>query len=89
MKWVSNPPSVEFKSTDEFYKKEKSGIKPTTVRVVDAFELRYAEVAIFITIIDTATGDHFTRKITDLSLLGNVLGKPLIVISWNPNEVIS
>jgi hypothetical protein len=89
VKWISIPPSVEFKSTGEFYKKEKSGIKPNTVRVVNAFGLRYAEVAVFITIIDTATGDHFTRKITDLSLLGNVLGKPLIVISWDSKEVIS
>ena len=92
MKWKHNPPTpptIIFKSTNEFYIKEESGIKPNTVRQVDSSELRYIENADLITIYNITTRHHFTRQITDLSLLGNILGKPLIVISWDPNEVIA
>lgn len=92
MKWKHDhpsPPTIVFKSTNEFYIKEESGIKPNTARQVDSFELRYIEKADLITIENIDTGQHFTRQITDLSLLGNILGKPLIVISWNPNKVIA
>ncbi|MCK4529284.1 hypothetical protein KAW18_18125 [candidate division WOR-3 bacterium] len=92
MKWKHDPPippTIILRSTNEFYIKEESGIKPNTVRQVDSVELRYIEKADLITIENIDTGQHFTQQITDLSLLGNILGKPLIVISWNPNKVIS
>lgn len=92
MKWKHNPPNpptVIFKSTNEFYIKEELGVKSNTARQVDSDELRYIENADLITIYNIDTGQHFTRQISDLSLLGNILGKPLIVISWNPIKVIS
>lgn len=91
MKWLNNnsKPIVVFKLINEHYVKEESGIKPNTVRQINPLQLKYAENAIFVQIQHVDTGKHFTRKITDLSFLGSILGKPLTVISWNPNEVIA
>ena len=91
MRWLYGncDPTVIFKSTNENYVKEESGIKPNTVRQIDSFDLKYVENSIFIQIRHVDTGEKFTRKITDLSFLGSILGKPFIVISWNPNEVIA
>ena len=90
MKYEGIPaPTITFKSTSYFYEKEESGMKCNTVRIVSAFELQFVEVSAYIKIVKDGSGEHFTRKITDLSFLGSILGKPHIVISWNPNEAVA
>ena len=55
------------KSKPEFWEKEKRGLKPNTVRVLDGFDK--------IEIMNTETKDTFIRTITDIS----VFGKQIII----------
>lgn len=66
--------TVEFKSTPENYKKEKSGLKPNTLRKIDQNDDRFITLRdkgkidykfIDIKIINTRTGKSFEREITD------------------------
>jgi len=72
--------TIKFKSNPEYYEKEESGLKPNTVRKMDDWtserrqKCRDAE---FIKIVNTETGKHFIRKITDKTYMIN-----LVIISW-------
>lgn len=51
---------IEVKSTDENFEKEKSGIKPCTIRELDGKDV--------IKITNKSTGEVIERKITDISI---------------------
>lgn len=60
---------ITVKSKPEFYRKEKLGTKPNTVRILDLKDE--------ITVINTETGESFTRIIQDISVYNSI-----IIISW-------
>jgi transposase len=64
------------KSDPEYFEKERSGIKPNTVRQLDGRDT--------IDIINSETGEHFERIITDLSIWNGTT----IVISFIPFKTI-
>ena len=79
---------LEFKSDEENYIKEKSGLKPNTVREIDLNEDKFQELEnrrlnncygrIKITNARYSDGhDYFIREITDITLWKN-----LSIISW-------
>lgn len=75
---------IWFKSTPENFEKEKSGVKPNTIRNhldwnLDRIELY--EKATHVGIRHTQDKDSFIRKITDKTSYD--VNK---IISWNPNE---
>jgi hypothetical protein len=77
---------VEFKSTKDFFKKERSGIKNNTVRIDDKGErfnsLRQFEKGeikeLEIKINCCETLESFKRKIRDVSLFNN----EIFIITW-------
>lgn len=59
---------VKFKSIPGMFDKEKDGRKPNTLRKIDGEDIRFYALkhgCKRITIINTATGEKFTRDITD------------------------
>ncbi len=72
---------VVFKSFPEFWKKEKEGIRPSTVRKVDKDDRRFKLLkegkATMIKIINTETKESFYREIKDVTFW-----KDLCIISW-------
>lgn len=76
---------VKFKSIPAMYEKEKSGIKPNTVRIIDEFDDRfkrlYENIETLITIENTHTKETFTRKVRDVSVWNN-----LMIISWEHED---
>jgi hypothetical protein len=77
--------TVDFKSYPENFFKEKSGVKPNTLRQIDTDDLRFyilkRGAADKIRITNTATGEFFIREITDYSEW-----KGWAVISWQHRE---
>ena len=86
--------TIIFKSTPENFHKEKIGLKPYTARRISLWsELKDFERFFHawidkdsylqqeIKIINTVSGDDFTRKITDIT---NFDG--LWIFAWNPGE---
>ena len=75
--------TIIFKSLPEHWQKEHSGIKPNTVRHLDADEyeaLVRADVE-YIKIVNTVTHEAFTREIEDITC--GIVGKmPVWVFSW-------
>jgi len=73
---------VTFESAPVFYNKEIAGLKNNTVRVLDAVEcntmLYYKPSRIRI----ECEYDTFVRNISDISVVGELLGKKIVVISW-------
>ena len=72
---------IIFKSAEEFFDKEKSGIKSNTVRI-PSYEDRDSIIESMdklsqITIISTDTGENFVRKLTDISTY-----REIIIFSW-------
>lgn len=75
---------IEFKSSPEYYNKEKAGVKPNTVRNIDIndrrfqlliwqmIEKKYGKITL-----KTIHGHEFTRQIQDISVWGNIM-----IISW-------
>lgn len=82
---------ITFNSKSSFFSKEISGVKPNTVRVVNQDEL----VEIFnwwriyqnhkIQINEVGSTGWFIRKVIDITEIGEVCGKYLVVISWGVN----
>jgi len=73
--------TIKFKSVSPYFDKEKSGIKPNTVRKTDDWDLERWELyknAGYIQINNPLTNKGFVRKISDKSKWKN-----LIIISWN------
>jgi hypothetical protein len=76
---------VGFKSYPEFYMKEKKGIKPNTVRLVDVDDKRFQKLRngeySRIRIINTQTKEYFEREIIDRTFF--IMGcNELVIISW-------
>jgi hypothetical protein len=80
---------VVFKSDKEFFDKEESGKKPNTIRLLRSVDFLRLKACYYITIYQNHdTHLYFDRKITDISKIGTLAGKELVVISWGqPNEV--
>ncbi len=61
-------PRVEFKSTPDYYHKERSGLKPNTVRKIDKDDVRFKLLrngCQVIVITNALTKQSFKRYITD------------------------
>ena len=87
-----------FKSTPEFWALERHGFKPNTVRIMDAAEAEIAMEGSYaiafagpvqIRVVNTATGTAFARTLTDISIVGELLGKSIVVFSWRHEDVQS
>lgn len=79
--------NVRFKSNPEVYEKEKSGLKPNTVRrrdrwldkrfkILDSFAMGKRK-DLTIDIEDRITGESFHRLVKDVTIYGD-----LYIISW-------
>ena len=87
--------TIVFKSTNEFFQKEKDGRKPNTVRFLDKNELFFALKLwncgtlkrIRIVLDDAERSDSFERELTDVTWAGGLLGKNLVIFSWADNEL--
>lgn len=83
-------PNVRFKSGSEYYFKEKSGLKPNTLRIQDKWnDKRFKLLNGFATgkrkdltidIENTLTGESFHRLVKDVSFYGGYY-----IISWGVN----
>ena len=79
--------TVIFKSIPEFFEKEREGIKPNTERIMpddDFYVLLFHSPKItHIRIINSEMHDrYFNRELTDISLISELLGVNLVVLSW-------
>ncbi len=81
--------TVIFRSYPSMYEKEESGKKPNTVRILDSYEASQVfenwEKLKYIRIMEE--GRHtrsrsFTRELTDITEVGELLGKEVFVFSW-------
>ena len=75
---------VTFKSTPEFYEKEKDGIKNNTVRESDngvRFEslknVNLQTEQCYVKIVNCETKEFFSRKIRDISIYNNIY-----ILTW-------
>ena len=72
---------IKFKSNPIFFKKERSGLKPNTVRMVSTADERFKaldeKTATIIEIENTETKEFFLRMITDISFWNGQF-----IISW-------
>ena len=81
---------IEVKSTHENYVKESSGASRATVRILDEEEwtaVKQLEALAIkhpatLVLIDKDTGDDVRRKITDITLIGDLCGKAVVKISF-------
>ncbi|MCK4268974.1 MAG: hypothetical protein KAW93_00675 [Methanogenium sp.] len=78
--------NIFFKSRDPFYQKEWRGLKPNTIRSIDP-KLDLSDLK-HITIVHKDTDAHFTRVLTDISVVGSVLERELVVFSWDPKAIV-
>lgn len=81
---------IEFKSIPEMFRKEYLGLKPNTLRVIEIDDIRrgFCEKFIdnklnilWITIINSKTGEKFTRYVTDVTFWNNQY-----LISWDSSS---
>lgn len=76
------------KSIPKFWFLEQSSKKPNTIRIEKLNECKRIRTMFFdktittIRIVHIYTGEYFERKIMDISLLGEIVGSVIIVISW-------
>lgn len=79
---------VEFKSTDQNYELEVTGQKSNTVRLLTRAEhVELAESLGFLTEIRIVHSEYpevfaFVRKLTNVLLIGEMVGHALVVFSW-------
>lgn len=80
---------IEFKSMPEYYKKEKAGLKPNTVRNIEINEKKFqvligqmVEESYGLITIKGLHGNRFTRQINDITVWGNIM-----IISWEHDSV--
>jgi len=90
--------TIIFKSEARMYEKEESGVKPNTVRILDDDEaiqimsmgddFGIGGVGSMLTHIRIERWDHrsFTRELTDISVVGRLLGKSIWVFSWRHGD---
>jgi hypothetical protein len=86
---VTNTLNIRFKSIPSFWTAEESGAKPNTVRIMDVPPLDFTDTRFepderTITMVNSRDGREFTRTLTDVSVVGDLLGKVLVVWSWRP-----
>jgi len=82
---------VVFKSDTNMYVLEESGKKPNTVRLLDRDEVKKLELGTdsepkHITIKHESTGMRFGRELTNISVIGELCGKTIVVFSWKHEE---
>ena len=85
--------TVTFKSKPDFFYREAEGEKPHTERLMtevefEEFEQRDREEEITqIKIVHTQVPEsYFTRTLTDVCVIGDLLGLQLVVFSWEHGE---
>jgi hypothetical protein len=93
---MSTGPLVIFKSVPDFWKRERCGNKPNTVRLLIPREyderLAFADTCMevgepaTVEIVNAETGEGFFRAITDISQVGTILGQTMWCISWHHED---
>lgn len=81
---IINNEMITFKSEEAYYRKEKSGCKNNTVRILSENEYditQYSKIT-RIEIINSKDLGSFTRGITDISRIGAMCGKVIVVFTW-------
>ena len=82
--------TVIFRSEPSMYEKEERGVKPNTVRILDFCEVSQVienwEELKYIRIEERGHNRSFTRKLTDITDIGELLGKNMFVFSWRHGE---
>lgn len=75
---------VYFKSERAYYRKEKSGRKNNTVRILSEaeYDIVHYSVVKCIEISNLDNLESFTREITDISRVGAICGKVVVVFTW-------
>ena len=81
MKITAN--TVIFKSKEPYYTQEELGIKPNTVRLLTHVEESILLESTPTQIRITKREQVFQRTLTDISMLGDLLGYKLYVFSWS------
>ena len=72
--------TIFFKSWPHYFQKEQYGSKPNTVRFIDP-DLDLSDIK-YIKIENEVTAATFTRDISDISTVGEILDDVLVVFSW-------
>lgn len=89
---MSDDNIFNFKSEENFYEKEREGIKNNTVREIDLNDNRFLSLIawmmagwddgeILIKITSKYSGEYFVRQIRDISVYGDFM-----IITWNHGE---
>ena len=82
--------TVIFRSYPSMYEVEESGVKPNTVRILDFCETSQVienwDKLTHIRIEEVGHDRSFTRELTDITELGELLGKDVFVFSWRHEE---
>lgn len=79
--------TVRFKTElEELFEVEKSGAKSNTVRILDAYEADQIKRDPPTKIIIQYGQEVFLRKLTSICAAGDVLGKVIVIFSWQGNE---
>jgi hypothetical protein len=75
---------IFFKSGESWYDKEKSGIKNNTVRILSGNEYNIVSwnSVVQIEISNPVTEQNFRRDLTDISRIGCMCGKHIVVFTW-------
>jgi len=86
---------IYFKSNPMWFIKEKSGNKSNTVRLLDYKEMfylqewlrtddtKFIEIECYPPVFEDKS---FRRKLTDVSFIGNIIDKHIVVFSWKHEE---
>ncbi len=88
MKFLFDGSVLLVHSKDDLYYKEKHGSKRNTVRILDISEMSKVPCldTIRISLSDGDSNEFFTRKISDVSVVGHLLGKKMVVFSWDSDK---
>lgn len=81
--------TIIFKSNPEHWTKEHSGLKPNTVRYLNAeeWEEYFVSNVPYISIINNMTGQTFTRNITDVTC-AVIEMQPVFIFSWDHEKFV-
>jgi L-rhamnose mutarotase len=76
--------TIYFEETEALFKKEKSGRKNNTVQVLSEQEHNIVlwKAINDIEITNPSTNESFAREITDISRIGTICGRFIVVFSW-------
>ena len=82
--------TVIFRSEPSMYEVEENGKKPNTVRILDFCETSQVienwDKLTHIRIEERGHNRSFTRELTDITDIGELLGKNMFVFSWRNEE---